>query len=381
MADMMEIRDFSKKRNFPGESGNDFDVVLHRYDAIQKIPAILFALLLFLIALIPTWFNWLHAVILWGFFMLDWLLLAGLSGAGKSYGPAKPPLLILALLRCLFAWPPVVISIPLQIAGTLLVIYGFWIEPATIKLTRERLETDKLKKGPPLKIMHLGDLHIERITAREKQLSQLIAEQKPDLILFTGDVLNLTYIRDPQAIQAARQVMQDWQAPLGTYAITGSPAVDIEETVPKIYAGTDIHLLMQDRSTVETPLGPIDILGLSCTHRPFVDAPRLEKIVAPDSPNFTILLYHTPDLAPNVAHMNVDLQLSGHTHGGQVRLPILGAPFTASLYGRAFSSGRYQIGPLTLYITRGIGLEGAGAPRIRFLCPPEVILWEIEGTK
>jgi predicted MPP superfamily phosphohydrolase len=73
------------------------------------------------------------------------------------------------------------------------------------------------------------------------------------------------------------------------------------------------------------------------------------------------------------------LQLSGHTHGGQVRLPLFGALYAGSLYGKRFESGRRQVGEMTLYVTRGLGLEGKGAPRVRFLCPPEMILWEIGG--
>jgi uncharacterized protein len=89
------------------------------------------------------------------------------------------------------------------------------------------------------------------------------------------------------------------------------------------------------------------------------------------------LLYHSPDLAPQAAEAGVDLQLSGHTHGGQIRVPFFGAFFTGSLYGKKFEAGRSQIEKMVLYITRGIGMEGAAAPRIRFLCPPEIILWEI----
>jgi predicted MPP superfamily phosphohydrolase len=63
-----------------------------------------------------------------------------------------------------------------------------------------------------------------------------------------------------------------------------------------------------------------------------------------------------------------------------VRLPVFGALFTGSLYGKRFESGRRQVGTMTLYVTRGLGLEGKGAPRVRFLCPPEIILWEIGGA-
>jgi predicted MPP superfamily phosphohydrolase len=98
------------------------------------------------------------------------------------------------------------------------------------------------------------------------------------------------------------------------------------------------------------------------------------------SDNLHILLYHSPDLAPLACQKGIDLQLSGHTHGGQVRLPFYGAIFAGSLYGKRFESGRYQLADMTLYVTRGIGMEGAAAPRVRFLCPPEISVWEIHGT-
>ena len=63
-----------------------------------------------------------------------------------------------------------------------------------------------------------------------------------------------------------------------------------------------------------------------------------------------------------------------------MRLPIIGALYSGSLYGKRFEAGRRQVGGLTLYVTRGIGMEGKAAPRVRFLCSPEIILWEIEGA-
>jgi hypothetical protein len=71
--------------------------------------------------------------------------------------------------------------------------------------------------------------------------------------------------------------------------------------------------------------------------------------------------------------------LSGHTHGGQVRIPGMGAVYPSSLYGKRFEAGRYLLDRMTLYVSRGIGMEGLGAPRVRFLCPPEITLWEISG--
>jgi hypothetical protein len=164
------------------------------------------------------------------------------------------------------------------------------------------------------------------------------------------------------------------------YAVSGSPAVDLEDVLPGLLAGLPLRWLRDERATITVGDQLIDVIGLTCTHKPFVDGPRLLTVLT-GSPEdrFRILVYHTPDLAPEAAEAGIDLQLAGHTHGGQVRLPFYGAVFAASLYGKAFESGRRHQHGLTLYVTRGIGMEGGGAPRVRFLCPPEIILWEIDG--
>lgn len=375
-----QSRDFSNRKNFPGTVHNPLDLILHGFEKIQTIPAVLFGLILLAIAFAFSRLDWQFTLVLWGFFLSDWLQLELLPRFRKSYGPAKPPVVLLALGRSLAALLPAPLNLGLQFVGVLLVVYGFWIEPHHITVTKQSLVTDKLKPGTKMRILHLGDLHLERVTRREERLNQLIAELQPDLILFSGDFLNLSYITDSTAQQAARQVLQQWQAPLGVYAVTGSPAVDLDESVHTVLAGLPIHWLRGE--SVRLPVGDdvIQIVGLPCTHKPFVDYPLLQQIVPPDSHDFTILLYHSPDLAPLAAELGIDLQLSGHTHGGQVCLPFFGALITGSLYGRRFQSGRYTLREMTLYITRGIGMEGAGAPRVRFLCPPEIILWEITGA-
>ena len=95
---------------------------------------------------------------------------------------------------------------------------------------------------------------------------------------------------------------------------------------------------------------------------------------------FTILLYHSPDLAPQAAELGViDLHLAGHTHGGQVRVPVFGALVTSSLYLKALEMGLYQLRDMLLFVSRGVGLEGKGAPRVRFNCRPELKLFILRG--
>ena len=91
-------------------------------------------------------------------------------------------------------------------------------------------------------------------------------------------------------------------------------------------------------------------------------------------PALQILLYHSPYLFPLAAELGIDLHLAGHTHGGQLRLPLFGALVTSSAFWKRYEAGLYRKGASTLYVSRGIGVEGKGAPRARFLAPPEVVL-------
>lgn len=375
----MPRKDFTHTHYFPGTTGNPFDIVLHTLDRIARLSDAAFAALLILISLIAARGDATTTVIQLTFFLSDWILLDLLPRFNKSFGPPKPPALMLALMRSPFALLPLTFNLPLQIIGTLFVIYGFWIEPHTIKVTHQTLRTPKLESGQKIRILHLGDIHLERITNREKQLIELCHSLEPDLIVYSGDFLNLSYLRDPISHQQVREVIAQIDAPIGVYCVAGSPAVDLEDLVPSpLLDGVHWRFLKDEK--IEVGDQRLEIVGLVCSHKPFVDAPKFNRLLITDH-LFTILLYHSPDLIYESAAVGIDLQLSGHTHGGQVRLPFFGALFSGSLYGKEFEAGRYQVGGSTLYVSRGIGMEGAGAPRVRFLCPPEIILWEIEGEE
>ena len=93
------------------------------------------------------------------------------------------------------------------------------------------------------------------------------------------------------------------------------------------------------------------------------------------------MLYHSPDLIREATRAGIDLYLCGHTHGGQIRFPFIGALVTASKFWKRYEMGHYVEGNTNLYVSRGIGMEGRGAPRARFLCPPEIELFELRGTE
>lgn len=378
--------DFTQRRWFPGTHGNPFDRLMDIAHRLEYLPVPLFAALLLVLAGVPTAFSLSPSLsfLVWLFFLGDWALLAALPRARKSFGPARPTTLILAVMRLPALILPTPLAVTLQAIGTALVIYAFWVEPHRLIVTHQHLQTRKLNPGgTPLRVLHLGDLHVERKTERESHLLKLVKDLAPDVILFSGDFLNISFLKDQAAWDDCRAILRDLAAPLGVFAVSGSPAVDLPDLVPQLLEGvTNVRWLNDERVTLDHHGQSIDVVGVSCTHKPFVDGPRLTQALdqsSPPLPRFTILIHHTPDLAPEAAEAGIDLQLSGHTHGGQVRLPVYGALYAASLYGKRFESGRRQVNDLTLYVTRGIGLEGKTAPRVRFLCPPEIIVWEISG--
>jgi hypothetical protein len=159
--------------------------------------------------------------------------------------------------------------------------------------------------------------------------------------------------------------------------VTGTPGVDTPEAVNAIFSGLDtIHLLTDEFVRLELPGGDrLTIVGIpnrgGRDQRVFAD---LAAQIAPDEN--TLLLYHNPDLALLAAESGkIDLYLAGHTHGGQVRLPLLPPLFLPRFSGR-FVAGPYRVGQYNtpLYVNRGIGTS---LLPVRMLCRPEITLIEL----
>jgi predicted MPP superfamily phosphohydrolase len=327
------------------------------------------------------------------FTIVDGISLALLPRLGRSFGPITPPLLALALVRVLLAfvvgllwstWNGLLLAATLHLAISAAFLYATWVEPFRVEVTQAKLRSPKLNGHAPLRLLHITDLHIERVTTRERALIRLVEEMAPEVIVLTGDYLNLSYVRDPQAQAEAHDLMarlcDSTRGPV--YAITGSPPVDLPEVVPTIFEDLPITWLLDKVDEVHINGHILQIAGLRCTRERHLDAPRLRRLLA-GSPKhrFTLLLYHSPDLMPEAVEMDVDLYLCGHTHGGQIRLPLFGALITSSDFWKRYEMGRYEEDGTTLYVSRGLGMEGLGAPRVRFLAPPEVVLWTLSPNE
>jgi|GEM_PF-162803 len=269
----------------------------------------------------------------------------------------------------------VILTIVLQAGITALQIYATWVEPFRLTVTPLEFTSPKLQGGEPLRVLHLSDIHFEGWTPRERRLLEVARALSPDLIFLTGDYLNLSSVDHGPARQGVRDLLAELATVAPTYAVIGSPPVDRPDVVPQIFAGLPITWLVDEVTEVEVKGHRLRLIGIRCTADHRRDGERLRQLCSAGfHPALQILLYHSPDLFPLAAELGIDLHLAGHTHGGQLRLPLFGALVTSSAFWKRYEAGLYRKGASTLYVSRGIGVEGKGAPRARFLAPPEVVL-------
>lgn len=383
-------------------------LILVAFNDLSRLPTVVVALVLLgLAALVglawrwmvgAAWIGWATGGVYLTFVALDAAFLWLLPRKNVSYGPVKPPLFALAGLRwvlalggaVLMAWPGLSPGLALGLLTSLyggisvLSVYGVVVEPFHLTVTEMRLRSPKLAPdAPPVRVLQMGDFHIERcLTRREHELLAKVTALAPDLILLTGDYLNLSYVYDKEAWRAAQAFLSRICAPFGVYAVSGSPPVDPPAVVEKLFEGLDnICLLRNEHVALNVRGQQFYIVGVVCSHDLAVDPGRLQESLAGIPQDaFTIALYHSPDLMPEMSRAGVDLHMAGHTHGGQIRLPLYGAVLTSSMYGKRYEMGHYQERNTHLYVARGVGVEGMGAPRARLLCPPEIVLWTIDGT-
>jgi predicted MPP superfamily phosphohydrolase len=254
---------------------------------------------------------------------------------------------------------------------------GFYIEPFRLTVTDLPIRAPDFLPGPSLRILQNSDLHVERITQREQDVLARVEGLQPDIIVLTGDYVNSSYMNDPLTLQETRQILSQLRAPYGIYAVNGN--IDKSAIMATLFDGlTNIRVLNNEILPLRLPGGTIYLIGVTMGRSSGPDDQELHTLVTSLPPDgYSILLYHTSELIGTAASKNVDLYLSGHTHGGQVRLPFYGAIFTDTAFGKKYEMGAYTVGPTTLYVSRGIGMGGGLLPRMRFLCPPELVMLEL----
>ena len=247
--------------------------------------------------------------------------------------------------------------------------YARFIEPGWLEVTRVTVETDKLTgSADPIRIVHISDLHCDPEPGLVADLPERIAGLDPDVICFTGDALNSV-----AGLEHFRKCMTDLVDVAPTYAVWGNWEPRFNHV--DLYGGTGVEVLHDRFVTLEVRGQRVNIAGVR--HQADLTRGLRRAMDGLDTSDPTVLLCHIPSIILALPEAGVDLCLSGHIHGGQVALPFYGALITLSPTGKRFERGLYEHEGTNLYVSRGIGMEGSSAPRLRFFARPEVTLIEL----
>lgn len=260
-----------------------------------------------------------------------------------------------------------------KLAGDLSKVAKYAIDEAnSLSLERVTVELDRLpKKLNGFKIIHLSDIHHSPFTSFDHiaRTVKIANRLKPDMFVLTGDYVSheLSYIR-PVA-----ELMGSLQAEFGTHACLGNhdhwTAPDL---VTKAFREAGINMLVNEGFRFEARGGSFWLAGVDDHMVGKTDLAAALKGSYPDE--MKLLLAHNPIIFRRSVRSGVDLTLSGHTHGGQVRVRDKDRRL---IRRRKLSNGLHQRKDSQIYITRGIGTV---VLPVRYQCPPEITLLELRAA-
>jgi predicted MPP superfamily phosphohydrolase len=282
------------------------------------------------------------------------------------------------------------ILLAIALVGLLCVLYGTLIEHSWYRLRRYRL--DILPAGGPgpdeLTVLHLSDLHF---VSQDRKKARFIASLPPaDVTVVTGD-----FLAEPEAVETVVAAVEPVRGRLASWFVLGSNDYFVpaplnylayfrrhrkQRKAPRGRAADLVAQLGADgwtdltnvRRQVDLGGLPVELLGLDDAHIRWHDS-RVAPRSAPD--RFGIAVMHSPDSAPETAALGYPLMVAGHTHGGQVRLPLFGALVTNCSMPRRLVSGLIRMGGTVLHTSPGLGTSKF-AP-FRFCCRPEATILEL----
>ncbi len=252
-------------------------------------------------------------------------------------------------------------------------VWAFWIEPASLTVVEQTLDLP-WPAPRPLRVAVLTDLHVGSPFSDLAKLRATVATTNaanPDLICILGDlvvqgVLGGRFV-PPEAIA---DELAGLRARSGVVAVLGNHDNWLDhDRVRRAIERAGISVVEDTAVPIQTPAGRVWIAGVNDLWTRPHDLQTALAAVAPGGAPL-LLLTHNPDIFPDVP-ARVTLTLAGHTHGGQVRLPFVGAPIVPSRFGRRFAAGHIVEGGRHLFVATGVGTS---ILPVRFRVPPAVVV-------
>jgi predicted MPP superfamily phosphohydrolase len=255
--------------------------------------------------------------------------------------------------------------------------YTRWIEPGRLVRRQYRVPLSNGSEVRPLKLLHLSDLHASAVVSL-RHIARAIhqgLDWQPDLICLTGDFIT-AHLDSPEEYGAVLAPLARaaptfaclgnhdggrWAQAAGGYADTA--------LVQRLLDRSGIQLLHNTARTIELTGWRLRLVGVGDLWAGELDASRAFAGVGSTPDRTTLVLAHNPDAKQQLQRYPWHLLLAGHTHGGQLRLPILGTPF-APVEDKRFVAGLHRWQDRWLHISEGVG----NVYGLRFNCPPTISL-------
>lgn len=260
---------------------------------------------------------------------------------------------------------------------------GILLEPNLPRLVRREFALTRLpERMDGFTIALLSDFHYDPYFSVHplRAAIPMVNHLRPDLIVLTGDFVSVPMFGAPEkgalAAVPCADLLRQMNAPYGLWAVLGNHDNDTDpQYVTAALQAHDIHVLINQSQAIERDGARFWLAGLNDVFSHDADVPKTLQSVP--SGEAVVMLVHEPDFADVVSQYPVDLQLSGHSHGGQIRIPFL-PPLFLPKFARKYYLGTYRIGGLTLYTNPGLGTIELP---VRFDCPPEVTLLTLRSLK
>lgn len=246
---------------------------------------------------------------------------------------------------------------------------AFWIEPSQLVVHRASAPW----RGPALKVALLSDLHIGAPYVGIEKLRQVVERvnaESPDVVMLAGDFVTRGVLGgrlvEPERIA---QELRNLRAPLGVVAVLGNHDWWYDgPRVIRAFRAAGIQVLENEAVRVEHNGQPLWLAGLSDQWTQQADWEGMLRKVKDDAP--VLALTHNPDVFAEMP-LRVAFLLAGHTHGGQVRFPLMGAPIVPSRFGQRYVRGLIEENGRGMFVTTGVGTSMLP---VRFGVPPEIVI-------
>ncbi len=269
-------------------------------------------------------------------------------------------------------------------------VWSGLIEPHWYRLKRIKVK-DQKKLNRSISILHLSDIHFVKNPGSKRRFFQRLSMLNPDLIFLTGDIID-----NDEGIDTAIQMISGLRARYGTFLVLGNheyydyrwmdnvryhlglgKTSRMRNNVPRFISELKkigVHVLVNESMKLDVHGNPVFICG---TDDPVTQSINFERTLHGMGPqSLNILLVHHLDALLKLSHHGIDLAFAGHTHGGQIRLPILGPLVCETKLPRRYVEGLHEYKGMTVFVSRGLGAGRSLFPR--FFCRPEAIFFEVE---